>query len=113
MLHAVQGQLERAFNERGVPGTPIGTGGVSNWTYGEARGVGVMAHRVTFPKSACSPDCIAAQLDAYHQQGAPDGPGVNNQTPVRSDPVPKPSDVLTNAQQAEVTTARAFVLGGL
>jgi hypothetical protein len=112
-LHAVQGQLERAFNQRGVPGTPIGTGGVSNWNYGEARGVGVMAHRVTFPNSECSPDCVQAQLDAYHNQAPPDGPGASDATPVRSDPAPKPSDVLTKAQQQEVSVADAFIMGGL
>jgi hypothetical protein len=108
MLHAVQGQLERAFNARGIPGTSVGNG-VSNWTYSEVVGVGVMAHRVTFPDSKCNPDCIAAQLDAYHKQKKPDGPGVGDETPLRSDLAPKPSKVLSSAQQAEVNMGKAFV----
>lgn len=108
MLHAVQGQLERAFNARGVPGTPVGNG-VSNWTYGDAKGVGQMAHRVTFPKSGCDPDCIGAQLDAYHKQGPPDGPGVSDSTPVRSDLVKRSEGSLNAGQQAQVDLGAAFV----
>jgi len=108
MLHAVQGQLERAFNARGVPGTQVGNG-VSNWTYSEAKGVGVMAHRTTFPDADCSSDCVAAQLDAYHKQKSPDGPGVGDDTPVRSDLVKRSEGKLSAAQQQQVDLGKGFV----
>jgi len=108
MLHAVQGQLERAFNARGTPGTRCGNG-VSNWNYGEAKGVGVMAHRTTFPDSKCSPDCVAAQLDAYHTQQKPAGPGVSDDTPLRSDLVKRSEGKLTAPQQQQVDMGKAFV----
>lgn len=108
-LHAVQGQLERAFNNRpGAPSTPM-TSGVSNWTYEQARDSGIMAHRLTFPKSGCSPDCIAKQLDAYHSQKDPDGPGVSNNSPMRSDLVKRSEGTLKKAAQAEVDVAAAWV----
>lgn len=108
MLHAVQGQLERAFNARGVPGTQVGNG-VSNWTYGEAKNTGVMAHRLTFPKSDCSSDCVEAQLDAYHKQDNPAGPGVTDETPVRSDLGKRSEGSLDAAQQLEMDVGKGFV----
>jgi hypothetical protein len=107
--HAVQGQLERAYNNApNAPNAPLSSG-VSNWTYGQARDVGLMAHRLTFPASNCSPDCIAAQLDSYHTQASPDGPGVNENTPVRSDLGTRSEGDLSNAAQAEVDVAAGWV----
>jgi hypothetical protein len=108
VLHAVQGQLESGFNARGVPGTRVGNG-VSNWTYGEAKGVGVMAHRTTFPDAQCNPDCVSAQLDAYHKQKSPDGPGLKDDTPVRSDLGTRSQGSPTRSQQSEVDLGKAFI----
>ena len=107
-LHEIQGQLERAFNNRpGAPNTPLSSG-VSNWNYGQARDTGVMAHRLTFPDSKCDPDCIGKQLDAYHKKKAPDGPGVDDSTPVRSD-IGRSGGPIPSAAQAEVDVAAAWV----
>ncbi len=85
VMHAVQQQLEAAYGARnGLFTPPSWPAGVSKWTYAEARDAGVIAHSFCFPH--CRSECIAAQLDAYHMKPPPDGPGVTEDTPVRTDP---------------------------
>lgn len=72
-LHAVQQQLEAAYHQK-----------KDGWTYREARDAGIMAHSLMYPD--CNPKCIEKQLDAYHNQDKPDGPGCDDKTPLRTDP---------------------------
>src|SRR5690606_20849424 len=58
-----------------IPATsslPLAGGGEASGlrvtTYGAARDSGVEAFGKVFPDSGCDPDCIKAQLDAYHNQ---------------------------------------------
>ena len=84
VMHAVQQRFEAAYGARAESFTPPSwPRGVSKWTYAESRDAGVVAHSFCFPH--CRSECIAAQLDAYHQKPAPDGPGVKEDTPVRTD----------------------------
>jgi hypothetical protein len=48
-------------------------------TYGAAKKSGVSAFQQVFQDSGCNPDCIEAQLDAYHEQS-----GINNDTEVKA-----------------------------
>lgn len=84
-FHAVQQQIETAYNKRlFAPKTVMSDGkGISNWTYGEARDAGVAAQTIVMPE--CDPECTKAQLDDYHKKPPPDGPGCDEHTPVRSD----------------------------
>src|SRR5574340_303518 len=43
-----------------------------------------MEHSLMYPD--CNPKCIEKQLDAYHNQDKPDGPGCDDKTPLRTDP---------------------------
>jgi hypothetical protein len=51
---------------------PLASGGEAEnirvTTYGAARDSGVEAFQKVFPDSGCDPDCLKAQLDAYHNQ---------------------------------------------
>lgn len=100
ILHAIQGQIEAAFNATGAvlkkfPGAgPLtGTGkrgpGVSKWTYGQARDAGAFAHKTAFPH--CNAVCIQNQLDAYHK--------LDSDTPVRTDPTSRSAGKLTSEQR--------------
>lgn len=53
------------------------------WKYSDARDCGVVAMSMVFPQ--CDTACVRAQLDAYHKQAAPDGPGVTGSSPMRTD----------------------------
>ena len=57
------------------------------WKYKNARQAGVEAHAHTFPKSDCNPECIKAQLDAYHkkQAGVKENDSVRTETPPMQD----------------------------
>jgi Domain of unknown function (DUF4150)/GHH signature containing HNH/Endo VII superfamily nuclease toxin 2 len=72
-LHAVQQQLEAAYHSKD-----------GQWTYKQAREAGGLAHSLVYPH--CDPECIQRQLDGYHTQAKPDGPGVNDDTSLRTDP---------------------------
>jgi hypothetical protein len=80
-LHSVQGVKENAAYLRAKA-----AGGDPNyaWNYGQARQAGKDAHAATFPGSSCNPDCIGAQLDAYHKKVAHNGQRVNDETPLRT-----------------------------
>jgi hypothetical protein len=84
LMHAAQQALEAAYNNRTQAFPTPWARGESKWTYQEARDAGVFAHKLTYPD--CDPACIKAQLDGYHNQAPPHGPGVNDGTSVRSDP---------------------------
>lgn len=95
VLHAVQGQIEGAYNDRPGPshrswpgaGNLVGKSrpgarkpAQSKWRYRDAREAGVLAHKLAFPH--CNPECIRKQLDKYHK----DEVGCTETTPLRSDP---------------------------
>ena len=108
--HAVQQQIEAAFNDSPTaPKTPM-SDGVSNWKYGEARDAGVMAQSISKP--ACDPACTKAQLDAYHNKQTKDGgPGCNDTTPVRSDlgAAGRSTGTLSSPAQARVDAVTQFI----
>jgi hypothetical protein len=81
-LHAVQNMKERSHMNPTGPRSQMG--GDGSWTYGAAKAGAIAALQATFPKSACSAGCTAAQLDAYHSQvGVKD-----DNTPLRADRSP-------------------------
>jgi hypothetical protein len=96
-FHTIQQRLEVACrndpSSKIVPGGweekgLMGAGGVrgpaeSCWKYSDARDCGVVAMWMVFPQ--CDTACVRAQLDAYHKQAAPDGPGVTESSPMRTD----------------------------
>jgi hypothetical protein len=90
-LHAVQQQLEAAHHAKN-----------KKWSYKDACQTGVAAHSIVYPQ--CNPACIEAQLDAYHNQKAPDGPGAGDNTELRTDPQAgtRSRGDLDAAQQQEV-----------
>lgn len=113
VMHAVQGQIEAAFNAspdaplKQWPGAGARSGGTrgpafSKWVYSEARDAGVTAHKLAFPH--CNPHCIKAQLDKYHKD--PNGLNLQEDTPVRSDPVvhTRSCGTLTPTVQTEMTS---------
>jgi hypothetical protein len=91
VMHAVQGQMESAYAANGdVLGQWAGAGlknrktgardtAVSNWSYGQARDSGVMAHKTANPQ--CNAFCTRQQLDDYHKGRC----GMQDDTPVRTD----------------------------
>jgi hypothetical protein len=106
ILHAVQGQLEGAFNAAGSilcewagAGPLIGKGkrgpAVSKWNYKQARDVGTMAHKTAFPH--CNAVCIQNQLDEYHKEK-----GINDDTALRTDPVSRKGGKLSDDQIKQV-----------
>ncbi len=52
-------------------------------TYGQMRDKAVSSVEKIFPGSKCSPACLKAQLDTFHQ-----GAGVKEDTKLRADPIP-------------------------
>ncbi|TBU81480.1 hypothetical protein DNK06_06780 [Pseudomonas daroniae] len=112
ILHAVQGQMEAAHNDGPVlkswpgAGAKVKAGSLqrhpaeAKWTYKNAREAGTLAHKTAFPH--CNAQCVSNQLDDYHK-----GCGMNDNTPLRSDPgsAKRSSGTLDNAQQATVTQA--------
>lgn len=101
--HAIQRQFEAAYNSRiDAPQTPMSSG-VSNWTYAQAREAGVTAQLLVFPQ--CDHRCTEAQLDNYHKTPKPNGPGVSDGTPVRSDVI-QPGGVgeLTSRQHGQLSS---------
>lgn len=110
-FHAVQQQIEAAYNQRTFASkTPMSGGGQSNWTYGEARDAGLEAMAIAMPD--CDPGCTKAQIDSYHTKKPPNGPGVSDDTPVRSDLGADGRSVgtLNNAQQASLGRRLLLVL---
>lgn len=70
--HAFQQQIEAAHHAKTPP-----DGG---WTYADARKAGVDANSAINPQ--CDPKCTQSQLDKYHK----DRCGVQDDTPLRTDP---------------------------
>lgn len=108
VLHAVQSQLEGAYNDRGVilceweNSGKTGKGiNQSKWNYKEARSTGVTAHKIAFPH--CNAACVEKQLDAYHK----DECGFDEDTPLRSDPgaATRSSGDLTRTQESALNDA--------
>jgi hypothetical protein len=109
-FHAIQQGIEAAYNQRmKAPNTPMSSG-VSNWTYSDARDAGVFAQMLVLPD--CNPECTKAQLDAYHNAPPPDGPGVNDETPLRSDTGAEGRSIgeLTSRMQSQLDTRTLFIL---
>lgn len=75
-LHDIQDYLEREAIDSPLPGRSP----ESAMTYSETRNSAVAAHQAVFPESGCNPDCLKAQLDAYHKEEA----GVKEDDPVRT-----------------------------
>ena len=75
-LHDVQDYLEREAIDAPAPGRSPDAA----MTYGETRNSAVSAHQAVFPQSGCDPDCLKAQLDAYHKEEA----GIKEDEPIRT-----------------------------
>lgn len=114
VLHAVQSQLEGAYNDRGKVlcewenSGKTGKGeNVSKWRYKEARNAGAKAHKIAFPH--CNEECVKKQLDAYHK----DECKISENTPLRSDPGAKKrsSGTLSNKQKSALTEAIKAIKG--
>jgi hypothetical protein len=99
-LHAVQQQLEAAHHQKN-----------SGWNYKEARDAGLKAHSLVYPD--CDPQCTQTQLDAYHNQPKPNGPGCDEKTALRTDPQAgtRSRGLLTPVQQDEITSATNAIRG--
>jgi hypothetical protein len=54
-----------------------------SWTYAEAREAAIKTVKKHAKK--CDPDCIAAQLNAYHQKKEGGTPNISDDTPLRAD----------------------------
>ena len=111
LLHAIQQSMEAAFHKRGKVLKKWATGEEARWTYKDARDTGVLAHSKTYPD--CDPKCIEKQLDNYHKQDKPDGPGVENSTPVRTDPLAssRTPDVMDSATKKAIKKAAETMTG--
>jgi hypothetical protein len=78
------GSVPSGWGDKGLKLPGGGRGPAQScWSYEDARNTGAVAMQMVFPQ--CDRDCVDAQLDAYHKQKPPDGPGVSNETPVRTD----------------------------
>jgi hypothetical protein len=70
--HELMHVFQKAQNEKAPGGTlPLGRGSKEFphvTTYGQAKESAANAHSKVFPASGCDPECIKAQLDAYHNQ---------------------------------------------
>jgi hypothetical protein len=99
VLHAVQQQFEAAHHANG-----------EQWTYAQARDAGVLGLSLL---KDCDPDCTKAQLDHYHKQQPPDGPGVSDNSNLRTDPMAdtRSRGQLTEDQQGIVDQSVADSLG--
>lgn len=80
-LHSVQGIRE---NSARLKAKATGRDPDYAWTYGQAKQAGKDAHAATFPDSGCNPDCIGAQLDAYHKKVVHNGDRLSDNTPLRT-----------------------------
>jgi hypothetical protein len=109
-FHAVQQGLEDAYNQRLMRPNKAMSSGTSNWSYGEAKKTALVAMSIVKPE--CNPECTAAQLDAYHNKPPPDGPGVNDDTPLRSDldADDRSTGTLSAAAQRKLDTSSLLVL---
>jgi hypothetical protein len=65
-----QGSLPLARGGSSAPG-PV-------TTYGDAKANSIASFKKTFPEAKCDPECLAKQLDAYHNQC-----GMTDSTPIR------------------------------
>lgn len=117
IMHSIQGAIEAAFNASGAALKQWPGGGKllkkgladrgpadAKWTYKDARETGVFAHSQAFPH--CNPDCTRKQLDDYHK-----GAGVDDDTPVRTDPVARTGGKLSPEQSASVKAATNSIQG--
>jgi Domain of unknown function (DUF4150)/GHH signature containing HNH/Endo VII superfamily nuclease toxin 2 len=98
-MHAVQQQLEASHHEAS-----------KEWKYKDARDAGVLALSLV---KGCDPDCTKAQLDYYHKRKPPNGPGVNENSTLRTDPdaATRSMGELDEEQQAMVDQSVADSLG--
>jgi len=64
-FHALVGMKENAAVARDIKD---GGTGDEAWKYKDARKAAVNAHKSIFPDSACSKDCLEAQLNKYHKK---------------------------------------------
>ncbi|HWG80628.1 MAG TPA: PAAR-like domain-containing protein [Stellaceae bacterium] len=74
-FHALVGQKENAAVAKAAAAKKERA-----WNYGDAKAAGLNAHKKIFPDSKCNPDCLEAQVDAYHKEEV----DVNNRTPLRT-----------------------------
>lgn len=117
IMHSIQGKLEAAYHAMGNvlkswagAGPLAKRGGTerlaaeSRWNYGQARDAGLVAHKQAFPQ--CSSACVKAQLDGYHNRC-----GINDETPLRTDPVPRTGGPLS-AEQEQALSAEVDRISG-
>jgi hypothetical protein len=111
LFHAIQQTLEACCVKRGKVLQKWPNGDESRWTYKEARDTGVLANSKVYPH--CNPKCTEKQLDNYHTQDKPKGPGVSNDTPLRTDPAAsgRIPDVMDAATKKEVAQAAKAMTG--
>lgn len=83
------------------------------WTYGQAKESAVTAFGTVFDQSGCSPGCIKAQLDAYHQQC-----GIDDSTQIKavatSEITPEELEAAINeadARNSEALMAKLLSVG--
>lgn len=71
-----------ALEDENLPDSGAGT-----WTYAQARKAAVQSVTDVMGSKAgrCSPTCVGAQIDAYHQQGGRGNPNVSDATVLRAD----------------------------
>lgn len=119
VLHAVQGQIEGAYNDSGtvncewldagkkIAGTSKRENAVSKWKYSDARDTGMLAHKTAFPH--CNSQCIKKQLDDYHKGEC----GLDEDEPLRSDPgaATRSAGTLTKPQEQALQSAVNAVKG--
>lgn len=107
-MHAVQQQLEAAHHAASLEAAHPAASG--EWKYKQARDAGTLA---LFLVKGCDPDCTKAQLDYYHKRKPPSGPGVNENSALRTDPdaATRSAGELDEDQQAMVDQSIADSLG--
>lgn len=116
VMHSVQGKLESAYHASGetlaswsdagklVKGGKTRGPAESKWTYGQARDAGLFAHKTAFPH--CNSTCTKNQLDEYHRKA-----GITEDTPLRTDPVPRKGGPLSAAQEQALNHERNRIAG--
>ena len=87
-MHAIQNMAELGLMDAEGERSQMGGQDGDSWTYGQAKRAALVAHAETFPDSGpggkpCASDCLAKQLDAYHN-----GIGVEDDTVLRADRSP-------------------------
>ena len=110
VMHRVQGMLESAYYTMGKvlkrwtsAGALLRRGGTergaaeARWTYAQARDAGLFAHKAAFPR--CNSACVKNQLDEYHRRC-----GIKDDTPLRTDPVPRKGGALEEEQERAIET---------